>query len=144
MMWGRGPQIKEARRRPPWVESEPMVLGGALGREFTSRTSEGLCQGHWQREAGPRDVFPTPASLLAPSSPPHTPQAPPAEELGPQRPARLFPNDTSSRMRAAGLLVLGKLPTKVLTSAGLGEREHFLGLPVGFSFPFLNSGGAKN
>lgn len=44
--------------------------GSALGREFHIRTSEGLCQGHWQREAGPRGVFPTPASLLAPSSHP--------------------------------------------------------------------------
>ena len=80
-------------------------------------------------------MLPTPASLLAPSSPPYTPQAPPAEKLGPQGPARLLLNDTSSGMRAADLPVLGKLPTKVLTSAALGEREHFLGPQVGFNFP---------
>lgn len=93
-----------------------------------------LCQGHWQTEAGSGGTLPTPASLLAPSSPPYTSQAPPAENLGPQGPARLLLNDTSSGMRAADLPVLGKLPTKVLTSAALGEREHFWGPKWGSVF----------
>ena len=47
----------------------------------------------------------------------------------------LLLNDMGFGMRAADLLVLGKLPTKVLTSAAVGERERFLGPRAGLNFP---------
>lgn len=56
-------------------------------------------------------------------------------EAGSPRASSAALNDMGFGMRAADLLVLGKLPTKVLTSAAVGERERFLGPRAGLNIP---------